>query len=58
MSPALSPEAVMAGREFIARHPEVKRAVLDLHRSQIAGQFGPFFKQRGFTPEQRRSRTR
>jgi len=52
VSPALSPEAVMAGHEFVARHPEVKRAVLDLHRSQIAGQFGPFFKQRGFTPEQ------
>ena len=52
VSPALSPEAVLAGREFTARHPEVKQAALDLHRALMAGQFGPFFKARGFTAEQ------
>ena len=52
VSPALSPEVVLAGREFTARHPEVKQAALELHRALIAGQFGPFFKARGFTPEQ------
>lgn len=48
---ALTPSTV-EGEAFMARHPEVKRAVLDMHRAHIAGQFGAFFQAHHFTPEQ------
>lgn len=47
-----STPSTVEGEAFMARHPEVKEAVLDMHRAQIAGQFGPFFKAHDFTPEQ------
>lgn len=51
-APRLSTPSTVEGEAFMARHPEVRVAVLDLHRTQIAGQFGAFFKAHRFTAEQ------
>lgn len=47
-----TPESIAAGQEFMARHPEVRRAVFDLYRAQSATQFGALYKALGFSPIQ------
>ena len=45
-------ESIVAGQEFMARHPEVKSAVFNLYRAQTAAQFGSVYRALGFSPAQ------
>lgn len=45
-------EAVAGGEAFMARHPEVERAVMDAYRAQMAAMFGAFYRARDWTPAQ------
>lgn len=48
-----SPQALAAGNAFMDRHPEVKQALLELYRANLAEMYGDFYRARNFTSAQR-----
>lgn len=45
-------EQLAHGRDFMARHPEVRSAVIETRRAEIAGQHAPLFKLQRLSPAQ------
>lgn len=50
--PAASRDPAMAGRAFLARHPEVKQALVERSRVRVASKYGRYYATWGLTPSQ------
>ena len=47
-----TPESIAAGKAFVARHPELQRAILEYYHASSTNAFGPFYQAHAFTSEQ------